>query len=91
MATHRPRSLIRVHSRIFAAFKFGPTSLRTRSVRRASGFVLTPEEFENLVTFVRKGLLDPRAERQNLCSLIPSTLPSGMPALHFEGCPEGGN
>jgi hypothetical protein len=41
MATDRPRSLIRVHSRIFAAFKFGPTTLRTRSVRRASGFVLT--------------------------------------------------
>jgi hypothetical protein len=43
MATDRPRSLIRVHSRIFAAFKFGPTTLRTRSVRRASGFVLTAQ------------------------------------------------
>jgi cytochrome c peroxidase len=47
---------------------------------------LTPEDFEDLVTFVRTGLLDPRADRQNLCSLIPVTLPSGMPPLHFEDC-----
>ena len=49
---------------------------------------LTPEEFENLVTFVRTGLLDPRAARQNLCSLIPATLPSGMSPLRFEECPQ---
>jgi hypothetical protein len=43
---------------------------------------LTPEEFENLVTFVRTGLLDERAGARNLCELIPVTLPSGMqPAL----------
>jgi cytochrome c peroxidase len=53
---------------------------------------LTPEEFENLVTFVRTGLLDPRAAPQDLCWLIPPTLPSGMAPLRFEGCPqEGGN
>jgi cytochrome c peroxidase len=52
---------------------------------------LTPEEFENLVTFVRTGLLDERAERRNLCSLIPVTLPSGMRALDFEQCPQPGN
>ncbi len=39
---------------------------------------LTAEEFENLVLFVRTGLLDRRAERQNLCALIPDSLPSGM-------------
>jgi cytochrome c peroxidase len=48
---------------------------------------LTAEEFENLVAFVRTGLLDPRASRHNLCSLIPPALPSGMPPLRFEECP----
>jgi cytochrome c peroxidase len=43
-------------------------------------------EFQDLVAFVRDGLLDPRAEKQNLCSLIPSSVPSGMPMLDFEGC-----
>jgi cytochrome c peroxidase len=49
---------------------------------------LTREEFETLVVFVRTGLLDPRAERTHLCSLIPSVLPSGMPPLRFEECPQ---
>jgi cytochrome c peroxidase len=48
---------------------------------------LTAEEFESLVTFIRTGLLDRRAERQNLCSLIPATLPSGMQPMRFEECP----
>jgi len=48
---------------------------------------LSPQEFENLVAFVRTGLLDSRASSQNLCSLIPATLPSGMVPLRFEGCP----
>jgi cytochrome c peroxidase len=48
---------------------------------------LTADEFENLVTFVRTGLLDERAERRNLCSWIPATLPSGMQPLRFEECP----
>jgi cytochrome c peroxidase len=47
---------------------------------------LTAEEFENLVTFVRTGLLDPRASRDNLCALNPGALPSGMEPLQFEGC-----
>ena len=49
---------------------------------------LTQEEFENLVAFVRNGLLDPRADRRYLCSLVPSALPSGMPPLRFDGCPQ---
>lgn len=49
---------------------------------------LTPEELQDLVAFVRTGLLDARAYRQNLCSLIPATLPSGMPPLLFEDCPQ---
>jgi cytochrome c peroxidase len=52
---------------------------------------LTPEEFENLVTFVRTGLLDSRAGRKSLCAMIPAALPSGMPALRFEACPQRGN
>lgn len=47
---------------------------------------LTAEEFDDLVTFVRTGLLDKRAERHNLCSLIPAEVPSGMQPLHFERC-----
>jgi len=50
---------------------------------------LTREESENLVVFVRTGLLDLGAHRQHLCTLIPQTLPSGMPPLRFEECPQG--
>src|SRR5262245_24445464 len=53
--------------------------------------LLSSEELESLVAFVRTGLLDPRARRQNLCGLVPSTLPSGMPPLRFEECPQTGN
>ena len=49
---------------------------------------LTLREFENLVAFVRTGLLDRRAERHNLCRLIPPVLPSGMQPLVFEECPQ---
>jgi cytochrome c peroxidase len=47
---------------------------------------LTPNEFANLVEFVRNGLLDVRARREVLCLLIPDSVPSGMPPLKFEGC-----
>jgi cytochrome c peroxidase len=49
---------------------------------------LTTEEFEDLVVFVRTGLLDRRADPRHLCSLIPPVLPSGMPPLRFEECPQ---
>ena len=49
---------------------------------------ITPEEFNDLVTFVRTGLLDSNAKPQNLCALIPATLPSGMQPLRFEQCPQ---
>lgn len=48
---------------------------------------LSPNEFEDLVSFVRTGLLDRRADRQNLCGLIPKVLPSGMTPLQFQECP----
>ena len=48
---------------------------------------LSAEEFESLVAFVRDGLLDPRATKQNLCKLVPATVPSGFPTMLFENCP----
>ena len=43
-------------------------------------------EFEDLVTFVREALLDPRAKPRNACGLVPTSVPSGMPVLFIEGC-----
>jgi cytochrome c peroxidase len=50
---------------------------------------LTAGEVRDLVAFVRNGLLDPRAAPARLCALVPASLPSGMPPLRFEGCPQG--
>jgi cytochrome c peroxidase len=47
---------------------------------------LTQPEFDNLVSFVRDGLLDERARPRALCALVPSSVPSGRPMLKFEGC-----
>jgi cytochrome c peroxidase len=47
---------------------------------------LTDEEFEDLLTFVRDGLLDKRVRKKNLCALIPDSVPSGRPLLKFTGC-----
>jgi cytochrome c peroxidase len=49
---------------------------------------LTAEEVNNLIAFVRDGLLDERATRQNLCRLVPQTVPSGFPTMRFENCPQ---
>lgn len=43
---------------------------------------LSPEEFNDLVQFVRTGLLDPRTS--TLRSLIPTRLPSGRPVHTFQ-------
>lgn len=48
---------------------------------------LTDAEFKDLVRFVRDSLLDDRVEKSNLCRMIPAAVPSGLPVLHFEGCP----
>jgi len=45
---------------------------------------LTDEEFRQLVDFVRNGLLDPRAQPENLRRLIPSRVPSGSPLQTFQ-------
>ena len=45
---------------------------------------LTEAEFRQLVAFVEHGLLDPRAEPENLQKLVPRRVPSGRPVLTFE-------
>ncbi len=48
------------------------------------GIQINDEEFEEVLEFVRNGLLDPRARPENLRSLIPDSVPSGLPLPVFE-------
>jgi cytochrome c peroxidase len=52
----------------------------------ATPTVLSQKEFSYLVTFVRDGLLDSRAQKQNLCRLVPAAVPSGFTTMQFEEC-----
>lgn len=45
---------------------------------------LSNREIRQLVAFVERGLLDPRARPRRLRRLIPDELPSGRPPLIFE-------
>ena len=45
---------------------------------------LTETQFDDLVAFVRNGLLDPKAAPANLRAMVPSTLPSGNLTHRFE-------
>jgi len=47
---------------------------------------LSPSEFRDLVAFVRDGLFDQRASPENLCKLVPPSVPSGRAVLEFEAC-----
>ena len=47
---------------------------------------LNRTEFTDLVAFVRDGLLDKRATKENLCTLVPRSVPSGSPVLQFQAC-----
>jgi cytochrome c peroxidase len=47
---------------------------------------LDRSESADLLEFVRDGLLDPRARPENLCALVPRSLPSGLPVALFQGC-----
>lgn len=71
------------------SFRLGPIEpvLRRIDPLLAHPIRLTPEDFDHLVAFVRDGLLDERASKQNLCTLIPETVPSGFPIARFEQCP----
>ena len=51
---------------------------------------LTRREFQDLLAFLRDGLLDPDARSENLCKQIPKAVPSGLKILTFQGCPERG-
>lgn len=55
--------------------------------RLASPLFMRGDDFENLVAFVRTGLLDPRALPRHLCAIAPESLPSGLPPLRFQQCP----
>ncbi len=50
----------------------------------ATPISLTHDEFQQLVAFVRNGLLDKRAKPVRLNKLIPRTVPSGFPVLSFQ-------
>lgn len=47
---------------------------------------LSEHELDDLVSFVRDGLLDARVRAENLCKLVPAQVPSGLPVLAFEAC-----
>lgn len=46
--------------------------------------VLSDAEIEQLAAFVGHGLLDPRAQPENLRKLVPKVVPSGNPLLLYE-------
>jgi cytochrome c peroxidase len=48
--------------------------------------VLTDDEFRQLAAFVREGLLDERAKKEHLCTLVPSHVPSGLATLRYQAC-----
>lgn len=50
------------------------------------GIHLSSSEFDDLTQFVRTGLLDKNASKENLCTLVPRKLPSGLVPMNFEGC-----
>jgi cytochrome c peroxidase len=50
----------------------------------ASPKLLASTQLDDLVAFVRNGLLDPRARPEKLRRLVPKQVPSGRPVLTFE-------
>lgn len=50
----------------------------------ATPIALTDEQIEQLVAFLRNGLLDPRATPDRLRRLVPRSVPSGRPMAIFE-------
>jgi cytochrome c peroxidase len=50
------------------------------------GVRLSDLQIRDLTQFVWSGLLDPRAKKENLCSLIPKSVPSKLKVLTFEDC-----
>jgi len=50
------------------------------------GIQLTESQLRDVTQFVKTGLLDRRATKEQLCGLIPKVVPSKLPVLTFEGC-----
>ena len=50
------------------------------------GIHLTESQIDDLTQFVTTGLLDRRALKENLCTLVPRSVPSRLPVLTFEAC-----
>jgi cytochrome c peroxidase len=50
------------------------------------GIELSAAQLRDVTQFVKTGLLDPRAKKENLCALIPKSVPSKLPVLTFEAC-----
>lgn len=69
-------------------FRLGPIEpvLQRLDPLLATPISLHAGEFEALVAFVRFGLLDDRAGPQNLCALIPKSVPSGYSTMQFQAC-----
>jgi cytochrome c peroxidase len=69
-------------------FKPGPISpvLVRLDPLLATAVGLSGREFQDLVQFLRFGLLDTGVLAGELCLLVHETLPSGMRPLDFEGC-----
>jgi len=55
-------------------------------VFQKGGIKLSEQELRDVTQFVRTGLLDDRAKKENLCRLIPKFVPSQLPVLTFEDC-----
>jgi cytochrome c peroxidase len=53
--------------------------------------VLSDDEFDMVLEFVREGLTDPRAHPDALRHLVPATVPSGLPVHVFEFDVSGSN
>jgi cytochrome c peroxidase len=50
------------------------------------GIQLSAAQIADLTQFVATGLLDRRASKEQLCKLIPKSVPSRLPVLTFEEC-----
>ena len=69
-------------------FKLGPPVPRRRlDPLMQRRIVLSNDEFDALVAFVRDGLFDARVNAVDLCTLAPPSVPSGAPVMIFEACP----
>ena len=53
---------------------------------RKGGIGLSHAQLRDVTQFVKTGLLDPRATKENLCGLIPKLVPSKLKVLTFEAC-----